>query len=311
MPAEHGGRAEDQALDWFLRLRDTPSEQDHAEFARWLAADGRHRTAYDALVATWQAPSLRAASAELRRRRPQRARRPGTVVAFRLAAMLLIACLIWQAPRLLVAWQADYATAVGEQERIALADGTIVTLNTDSAIAVEMTGGTRHVRLLAGEAFFDVAHDAAHPFVVTGKRGEVRVTGTEFTFRLEDVGDRVVLREGHVAVRTLEGQDSVRLEPGEAVTALAGGGLSPVTPADTESALAWLGGRMEIQDAPLSRAVTEIARYRSAPVILLRGKARHVSGSFSLRDPDAALEALAGLADLTARHLPGGAVVFY
>ncbi|WP_290690025.1 MULTISPECIES: FecR family protein [unclassified Haematobacter] len=316
MPRPTSAEVEEQALDWFLRLGDNRAAADRTAFERWLAADARHRAAYDDLVATWQAPALRAASAGLSPPLRPPVHRPGKArqrlaIAARMAAVLLVACLIWQAPRLLIAWQADYATRAGEQERIALADGTQVTLNTGSAIAVEMTGGVRHVRLLAGEAFFDVAHDALHPFVVTGRRGEVRVTGTEFTVRLDEVGDRVVLREGHVAVHEIDGPDEATLEPGEAVTALAEGGLSPVTRADTDSALAWLGGRMEISNAPLAQAVAEIGRYRAAPVMLLRGGVRNVSGSFSLHDPDAALAALAGLSGLTVRHLPGGAVVLY
>ncbi|KFI30216.1 iron dicitrate transport regulator FecR [Haematobacter missouriensis] len=312
MPASTSGEVEEQALDWFLRLGDDRAAADRTAFEHWLAADARHRAAYDDIVATWQAPALRAASAALRPpvHRPDRSRQPWAIAA-RIAAVLLVACLIWQAPRLLIAWQADYTTRAGEQERIALADGTQVTLNTGSAIAVEMTGGVRHVRLLAGEAFFDVAHDALHPFIVTGRQGEVRVTGTEFAVRLDEVGDRVMLREGHVAVREIGGPDEAMLEPGEAITALASGGLSPVTRADTDSALAWLGGRMEMRDAPLATAVAEIGRYRAAPVMLLRGAGRNVSGSFSLRDPDAALAALAGLSDLTIRRLPGGAVVLY
>ncbi|KFI29383.1 iron dicitrate transport regulator FecR [Haematobacter massiliensis] len=315
MPTPTSAEVEEQALDWFLRLGDSVTAEERMAFERWLTADVQHRAAYEALVATWQAPALRAASAGLRPPlRPglqaAKTRRP-LAVAMRMAAVLLLACLIWQAPRLLIAWQADYATRAGEQEHIALADGTQVTLNTGTAIAVEMTGGVRHVRLLAGEAFFDVAHDALHPFVVTGRRGEVRVTGTEFTVRLDEVGDRVVLREGHVEVREIDGPEEATLEPGQAITALARGGLSPVIQADAESALAWLGGRMEIRDMPLTRAVAEIGRYRPAPVVLLRGSARNVSGSFSLRDPDAALAALAGLSGLTARHLPGGAVVLY
>src|SRR5690606_10548060 len=59
-----------------------------------------------------------------------------------------------------------YRTKVGDQEKITLADGSIVTLNTASRIEARMNGQERTVRLLEGEAFFEVAHDASRPFRV-------------------------------------------------------------------------------------------------------------------------------------------------
>ena len=318
-PVGEAARIEAAAEAWFLRLLDPEDAEASAACARWAAADPRHRAALAAVAADWNAPALRAASAALRpargsraagrgRRRPGRARRRAAWL--RAAAVAGLAVLLWQAPRLQLAWAADHATAAGEMERIALADGSLVTLNTGSAIAVDLGGAERRVRLLAGEAFFAVAPDAAHPFVVTARHGEVRVTGTEFAVRRDPEGDRILLRAGHVAVRALPGGEEARLEPGEAVTAGADG-LSAVARSDTEAGLAWLSGRLELRDLSLAEAAAELARYRRAPVMVLAGGAARVSGSFALADPEAALRALAGAAGRQVQRLPGGPILVY
>src|SRR3546814_11678062 len=97
------------------------------------------------------------------------------------------ACLaVVSAPTLLLMWQSDYRTGTGEMRNVTLSDGSSVTLDTGSAIAVNYGDGRRGVRLLAGRAWFDVAHDERHPFTVSAADARVRVTGTAFDVGLDD-----------------------------------------------------------------------------------------------------------------------------
>lgn len=77
-------------------------------------------------------------------------------------------------------WTRSWTTRPGEQGTATLVDGTTIRLNGASRVAVDYAADRRTVRLVAGQAFFDVAHDAARPFLVQAGRGEARVLGTAF-----------------------------------------------------------------------------------------------------------------------------------
>ncbi|MEP1383097.1 MAG: FecR domain-containing protein, partial [Paraglaciecola sp.] len=95
----------------------------------------------------------------------------------------------------------DYVTTKGSQKMIELADGSLVTLNTDSRLIVEFEDGNRFLNLLKGEANFDVASDKHHPFVVRAGDGDVQAIGTSFAVRLEDETVNVLVSHGKVLVR--------------------------------------------------------------------------------------------------------------
>lgn len=300
----HPDAVTDAALDWFLRAREEDGEEFHAALAEWRAADPAHARAYAGLEATWGAGTLRTAS-----RPPTRARRPRHWLAVA-AVAALAAFAVLEGPALWLRHSADYLTEAGELRDLRLPDGTAVTLNTASAIAIDFSGGRRHVDLLAGEAFFDVARDAAHPFTVAGRFGEVRVTGTAFSVHRAPDGDRVLLRQGHVQLHHRDGA-ALPLDPGEGAV-IAAAGLQAEGPRDMEAGLAWLRGRIEIEDRPLAAALAAVARYSPARVVLMPGaRDLRVSGSFRTADPQAALRSLAETAGLSLHRLPGGTIILY
>src|SRR5476649_1825951 len=105
----------------------------------------------------------------------------------------------------------SYATAIGAQKRVTLADGSAVTLNTNSQIEVELRGDGRDVHLVRGEAYFDVVHDKTRPFTVYANRYVVRDIGTAFTVHLLDKGlvnVRVAKGSVEIAAPTREGKVS-------------------------------------------------------------------------------------------------------
>jgi ferric-dicitrate binding protein FerR (iron transport regulator) len=112
---------------------------------------------------------------------------------------------------------ADYVTGRGQKTIVDLADGTRVTLDADSAVDVTFSDTRRDVRLLKGRAFFDVAHDPAHPFAVQADNRVVTALGTQFDVRLTPGALRVVLAQGSVSVAAVAGSANaplVKLRPG-------------------------------------------------------------------------------------------------
>lgn len=277
-----------QASAWHFRLQaEDASEQDRSKFSAWLAQTDAHALAWEEaqlLLAALQ-PAARAAHRPV----PGRRRR---ALPWAAAAMLVLAFgLAWQTP-----WpdrlRADHYTNVGETQSITLADGSRIQLNTNAAVSLEFTEGERRVQLLRGEAWFEVAHDAAKPFVVASGQAEVRVLGTRFSVSRQGEHTRVQLADGRVEAR-VEGGDAVILAPGEATEA-ASGALSAVQTFDPAVAYAWRQRQLVFRQQPLGEVVAELNRYWPGYVFIsdaaLERKA--VSGVFEIDKPDAVMRAL-------------------
>ncbi|EKF57924.1 FecR protein [Agrobacterium albertimagni AOL15] len=305
----------DQALGWFLRLRD--GKQDaatRADFRAWLAKDPRHEEEFRGLEIVWNSePFLEAVKALPVARsalmRPSGPRWPRRAAA--LAASILIAAGIWQYPALTIALQADYVTATGAQRRVLLPDGSMMLLNTDTAVALDFGAGRRHIRLLRGEAYLDVVHDAAHPFTVSGRYGEVEVLGTAFSVRTGANEDAVILERGRVQVLCLcDGKDRAVLQPGETVSITAAS-VSPVHAADTSATLAWREGRIVFEDAPLGDVLDELRRYHGGAILVADERVNQlkVTGNYRLDDVEGAVRTLADVAGAGFHRVPGGLII--
>lgn len=193
---------------------------------------------------------------------------------------------------------ARYETAVGERSTVRLPDGSLVSLNTESAIQVLYNGSERGVRLLAGQAVFTVAHDQTQPFRVYAADRVVTATGTAFEVYLAGDLLRVAMLEGSVDVRNsretsvlFSSTDALRsretLSAGEVLTA-GPGAPTRIRRDDVERLLGWRDGLVVFQDTPLTEAVKEMNRYTAKPIILADvAVGRHrVSGTFRLGDAE-------------------------
>ncbi|WP_145183779.1 FecR family protein [Pseudomonas sp. URMO17WK12:I11] len=285
----------EQALDWLLRLQQAPYDPQLREaFEQWCASDTANAEAYRKAEKLWQltgqlAPATiehwpKAPVVQL----PVRRRRWWLGAA--VAACLLVAV----APSLSLRLQADYRTAQGETRDITLADGSVVQMDSDTAIAVDYSGNHRDVKLLAGQAFFEVKPDKTKPFHVRAEAVKVTVTGTAFN---------VELRPGTVGVDVQHG--SVRVEDvadarllSDALTAgerlrYAEGIVQVKTFVPSQTA-AWRQGQLIADDQRVAELVQELARYLPGEVVL-RDKAlgdKRVTGVYDLRKPEAALRAV-------------------
>ena len=102
---------------------------------------------------------------------------------------------------------AGYATERGELRRVPLQDGSIVTLNTDSQIRVQMSKSSRTIQLSAGESFFEVASDASRPFFVEAGEASFRAVGTAFVVRrIEGQPVEITVQEGVVEITSPNGE---------------------------------------------------------------------------------------------------------
>ncbi|OLS59555.1 FecR family protein [Pseudomonas putida] len=256
---------------WVVRLTSGDvAPADIAAARAWCAEDPAHQRAFVDARRLWQLSGHLQAPA-IQRRSP--------TWAWATAAVLLIALglgLVRQQ-----AWDADYHTGLGEQQRITLADGSHVLLDSDSAIDVSLYGDRREITLRKGEALFEVAHDPQRPFQVrTGDLGATAL-GTVYAVRKRGDDAQVTVARGRVAVK--DAGASLVLGAGEQVSRL-NGALGDKQTVDTAKALAWQHGRLVFEMAPLPDVLAELQRYR--PGYLLIGddslRTLKVSGSFRL-----------------------------
>lgn len=294
------------ALQWLSRINEQPAHAEGAAFKRWLLSHPAHRAAFAQAQALWQASGTAAARlADEEQQGLQRyldamarpvARSPWRQ---RLAALALAACLVlavgiaggWQPGLWLQDLQADYSSA-GQVRQVMLADQSQVTLDAQSAIAVDFVRGERRVRLLHGAAYFQVTH-TGEPFLVEAAGGEVRVLGTQFEVREQGEGARVTVRSGRVAVSPAPGAARRELMANQQV-AYAAGRLGDLVAVDGDTRLAWRQGWLNYYQVPLAQVVEDLGRYYPGRILLLDGELgqRKVSGSFPAAEPLLALDSL-------------------
>lgn len=307
----------EEAMDWFIRLQEMPEDGGTVDaFKRWLAIDPRHGEAFGRIERLMAMPALREASrrdaARLTATKP-RAGHGWMKYAASIAAIFILAIGYIQYPTLLLRWQADHLTQAGEQKTVTLPDGSEIRLNTASAVALDFTDGKRHVRLLAGEVFFDVRPDPTHPFTVTAQFSETSVKGTAFAVRSEADEDVILLERGRVAVSRLAAPtDQVELVPGQAIAADAAS-ISKPSLFDPQSALAWREGRIVFQEESFATALGELDRYYDGTVLIASGRldALRVSGSYRIDDPATAILTVAAAVGANETRLPGGLIILY
>jgi Fe2+-dicitrate sensor, membrane component len=294
-------RVEEEAALWLIRLSEEPDDADlRAAFAAWrgesaLNAEMWARTsrAYDLAgkgtprhPEHWRAPTA-VPPARFRVRRAA----SGLALAA-LAAGLAVLLL----PGLLLRLQADHVSGTAEIQTIALDDGSRIRLAPESAVAVAFSGDGRRVRLLRGQAFFEVAPDGTRPFSVSAGEMRATVLGTAFEVRLGEQGAAVAVRRGHVRVDDSGASPSLseHLHGGEWLRVARHGAAARGT-ANPEDVADWLRGELVVRDRPVGEVIDELRRYHRG-AILVQGDVfarRRVSGIYGLRDPAETLRGLA------------------
>lgn len=202
-----------------------------------------------------------------------------------LAASLLLATLgfsLWPSVEF---WLADYHTRPGEHTAVSLADGSVVHLNTRSALSVSLSQNRRSLSLKQGEALFEVAHDPARPFEVTVGDGVVQALGT--VFNIDRHGRDTVVSVLDGTVRVLRRDHSIDVHAGSRIIIEDGGRVTHPEPVNLPSVTAWRRHELVFDQMPLHEIIAELNRYRTDMVLIVDTSLRtqKLSGSVSLNDP--------------------------
>ena len=306
----------------FLGRRDAGewSAQDQARLDAWLAASTAHRIAYLRLELTWEsAGRLRALGAGLA---------PGTVPppeewkqspffnslpeellpapdpqghddtprprrsAWRwaLAASVVLA-LVGAATFWKLGPRGDrFSTPIGQIASVPLRDGSHITLNTASAVDIDLTPTERLVTLEHGEAFFQVAKDPSRPFVVQVGDKRVVAVGTQFSVSRDGDDVRVVVTEGTVRFEKQSTVAPVPLPAGTIAREAEGDLLvEKASVPQAEEAVSWRRGYLTFHETPLSDAVAQFNRYNARQISISDPAVAsiRISGTFRPTNSDA------------------------
>ena len=255
----NGTLAMEQAVDWHLRLADGGADVWRA-FVLWLEADPAHADAYDRLTIeqeTLTVPAIEAAlpvPASAKSRWSGKAwKMSGWATGLAAAAAIGMAIL----PTAQTARPYVVETAPGVQRTVTLADGTKVLLNGATRVALDHDN-PRIATLEAGEAVFDVHHDADRPFEVVSGGVRLRDIGTVFNVRRAGPALDVAVAEG--AVMFQPDQQAVLLKRGATLSMRDDRDSILLDKAEPASIGGWRDGRLDFQAAPLARVAEDLRR---------------------------------------------------
>lgn len=331
-PSRHDARIEREAATWFGRHDGGLPPAEQAAFERWLLSDARHARAFarleqysralDRLAVLGADRTLTAgpvgAEALSRRRRL----RWGAGLAA--AAALALAAVFVSQLRSPKTFANVAVTRVGESQRVALPDGSFVTLNTGSEVAFDFNPERRQVDLRRGEAHFTVAKDPRRPFVVRTGGVAVRAVGTAFNVHRRGAEVEVVVTAGRVDVQEVRGGRSLLAPTPQAAAAVLEAGQRVVvtgaiddpdvqprattpdvmSPPELARRLAWQEQRLEFGPTPLHELVAEFNRYSHRQLVLADPAlaALSVGGSFRAGDDETLVRLLETSFGITAER---------
>ena len=279
----HSGRAE-------------PAED--ADFRAWYDKDARHRGAYLRAEAAWvlldRAQVMTHGSSGVK---PQPARLwapPSWTHTSRRALLtgtLAATVAVSIGTAYVLSQRVSFITTRGELRNVPLADRSVVAINTDSQVDVALTDHLRHIQLVRGEAWFQVAKNPEAPFVVSAGDIRVRAVGTAFGVRRRDHGADVMVTEGTVETWNIHAPDQrTRLTQGN--EAFVADKKAPVAvafqPDEVTRKLAWRDREIILRQETLADAVAEFNRYNTRQIIVTDPTLARMSlvGGFKVDQPE-------------------------
>jgi transmembrane sensor len=329
----------EEAAGWLLRLeRGKLSSTQQSLFNEWVASDPSHRAALERAAEALEVTSRHAGDLDIMQMREAalRARGKSGWTSWALAGSLVSVGVLLSAtwalkhhsatprqelltavPPPTIVHQIHYATAVGERATISLPDGSTATLDTQSELDVTYSNEERGIRLLRGQAYFEVAKHKATPFQVYAGGRRITAMGTTFNVRIDGERVRVALLEGKVrvaaessALRPGTFADPVILKPGEILDATPAATMN-VQVADIVRTTSWREGVSVFVDARLADVVAEMNRYTTLPIKIAdsaTGELR-ISGVFKAGDPERFASSVADVFPIVIDHGLDGSVV--
>jgi transmembrane sensor len=229
------------------------------------------------------------------------------------AVVVALCLLVFSLPGILNEFgKENYSTTVDGYERIALADGSIVELNSNTEVTVEYTENTRYVKLAKGEAHFTVAKNKLRPFYVEANGITVLAVGTAFNVRIGTKDIEVLVTEGKISLADVHDSPdnkngmiasnndqsshqfaspmlliandraSIALaeDSAEPNLRLSAANFEKLSPDMVRKALSWQGARLMFIDTPLAEVVSQFNRRNIVQI--------------EIADPELGLMAIAG-----------------
>ncbi len=304
---ERQQQARHEAIDWFVRLSSgTASDQDRQHCAAWRAQDPLNEQAW-ARVETvrhkLQEVPAQIAAPTLNRPAPRRRDLlRGSALAIGALGVGSLAWRGWVAADG-ASLLADARTGVGEQREMELPDGSLLVMNTRTAVDIRFDHAARRLKLHGGEVMIVSAHERSpvrapdpRPLTVDTTHGRLRALGTRFLVRHEGTSVQVSVLSSAVEAASHDGR-TLRVEAGQRL-ALSPSGLGKPQPAPADVD-AWASGHLVFDNQPLAEVLAELSRYRRGHLGCDPAAAGlRVSGVFPVKDTDQALAALSASLDL-------------
>jgi transmembrane sensor len=293
-----------EAATWIARLRDEQrSPEVEAELREWLGQSEQHRHAFNRMTRAWQlAGRIRTRAQTDGSTAKGRSRFTSWAAALAAALVLaVITSIYWRDNAL--------TTTVGQQQVRVLRDGTRVLLNTETRIEVNYDDHFRRVRLVHGEARFDVSKRPTWPFLVSVGDQEIRALGTSFIVRHDNDQDlSVTLVDGRISVAPVAGNGEAPqapqiLAPGQRLVVSRHHAPSVDQP-ELSRVTAWERGRVEFDATPLEEATAEMNRYTTTRLLVAdAGVAQlRIGGVFRAGDSEEFVKIVTAAFGLQAEH---------
>ncbi len=288
----------EEAMSWLLRLEGAEGNEElRAQHSAWLHSNPVHEIAWQKATKAWSVAGKTPGQSELPAAETENVlpfvlrRRRGTAWV----AMAAAACLtVFVAPQLWLQASADFSTQTAELRTVQLSDGSSIQLGAQTSISVDLKADKRSVKLLAGQAFFDIAKDASRPFTVMAGDVDITVLGTSFDVRLGEQEVSVAVQRGSVHVRQTASHFDQRLSPGDQVTITPRSGTAHMAAIQPSEIAAWRDGKLSAVKMPLSEVVAELRRYHKGWIVIADDRlgAEPITGLYDLKTPDLALRAM-------------------
>ena len=319
----------DDASVWIARLDRNLTKSEKIELQRWLAQDAENGKALMQLAQLWDKMDRLSLLSEIFQVQPQKKNR---TLRYGLAASFLFICLgaflqiQFATEKGTSEWpESTYQSAVGEQRKIFLDDGSTLILNTDSQVQVIYSTKQRLLLLNRGEIHIDVAHDTSRPLRVVANDKVVQAVGTAFDVRLLNSKVKVWVTEGRVAVadnKHISNPAAMEKEPlnnlnlfiskGEkAILSSLSQEVEKISDGEMTAQLSWQQGNIVFRGETLDEAVLEFNRYSDKAFVIQDPSLKQIriAGVFKIGDTPSLLSTLQNNFDIQYEYDKGNKIL--
>jgi transmembrane sensor len=304
-----------EAASWLARLEGRDGRANPA-FRRWYEADPRHAEAFDRVRSNYEKAGLLRESGIVRssptlaaaEQTPRRFAMAAALVAVLLVPVGLLALKTIGAPPFAQTQALHLATQVGEIRSVTLDDGSMLTIDSNSAVRITIDGEKRLAEIERGRIRFDIKTDK-RPFKVSAGPMEIRASDAAIDVELRDDAVRGQVHRGHATVTksgSAPAEKEIPIGTGEAFEGTASGGVRKITAPPNGGK--WASGMLEFDAAPVSEVVAAANRYSKNQLIVAGEQANQlkVTGAFRAGDTAGLANALGDMFGLTVERMEDG-----